>query len=90
MTHLIIKWEPGDVNVAGGFEDAGWDLLAIPVMVDNDVGRVGSIKVLIRAVIQEYVRSPHVDGRNSDVLVEERKQMTLTLTTSTHGDVSIF
>ena len=72
MTHLIIKWEPGYVNVAGGFEDARRDLLAIPVMVDNDVGRIGSIKILISAVIEEYVRSPHVDGRNSDVLVTEK------------------
>ena len=73
ITHLIIKWEPGDVNLAGRFEDPGRDLFAFSVMINDNVGGEGGIKVLISAVIQENVRSPHGEGRNSDVLVEENK-----------------
>ena len=41
------------------------------VVVDNNVGREGGIKVLISAVVQENVGSPHGDRRNSDVLERE-------------------
>ena len=27
--HLVVKWEPGDVNFAGGFENARWDVEAV-------------------------------------------------------------
>ena len=71
-TNLIIKWKPGDVNLAGRFEDPGRDLFAFSVVINNNVNGEGGIKILIRAVIQENVWSPHGDGRNSDVLVEEK------------------
>ena len=49
ITVLIIKWEPGDVYLAGGLEDAGRDVGAAARVRHHHVGRVGPVKLLVSA-----------------------------------------
>ena len=46
---LIVEGEPGDVDGAGGHEDAGRDVGAGPFARHHHVGRVGRVKRLASA-----------------------------------------
>ena len=48
---LVVEGEPGDVNLAGGHEDAGRDVGAQPLVRHHHISRVGPIKGLTRAGI---------------------------------------
>ena len=65
---LVVEGEPGDVDLAGGLEDAWRDLLAVAGAVHDNVGGEGGVKVLVSAVVEKNVWLPHRDGRNSQVL----------------------
>ena len=45
---LVVKGEPGDVDLAGGLEDPGRDLGAGPVAPDHHVGGVGTVECFAR------------------------------------------
>jgi hypothetical protein len=44
---LVVEGEPGDVDLAGGLEDAGRDVGAAPLARQHHVRRVGPVKSLI-------------------------------------------
>ena len=50
---LVVEGEPGDVNLAGGHEDAGRDVGAQPLVRHHHICRVGSVKGLTRTEIME-------------------------------------
>ena len=50
---LVVEGEPGDVNLAGGHEDAGGDVGAQPLVRHHHISRVGSVKGLTRTEIME-------------------------------------
>ena len=49
ITVLIIKWEPGDVYLAGGLEDAWRDVGAAPSVSHHHIGGEGPVKLLVSA-----------------------------------------
>ena len=49
LTVLVVEGEPGDVDGAGGEEDAGGDVRAEPVRGDHHICWVGSVKSLAGA-----------------------------------------
>ena len=65
---LVIEGEPGDVDPAGGLEDAGRDLLALARVPHHDVRREGRVEVLVGGVVEQNVGLPHLDGRDADIL----------------------
>ena len=46
---LVVEGEPGDVDLAGGHEDAGRDVCAQALVSYHNICRVGSVKGLTRA-----------------------------------------
>ena len=44
LTVLVIEGEPGDVDLAGGHEDAGWDVGALALVCHHHVGGVRPVK----------------------------------------------
>ena len=52
---LVIKWEPGDVNLTGRLEDAWWDVGTDTLASHHHVGRIGPIKGLTGAAIRSVV-----------------------------------
>ena len=44
LTVLVIEGEPRDVDLAGGHEDAGWDVGALALVCHHHVGRVRPVK----------------------------------------------
>ena len=48
---LVVEGEPGDVDLAGGHEDAGRDVGAQPLVGNHHISRVGPIKGFTRAGI---------------------------------------
>jgi hypothetical protein len=46
---LVVEGEPGDVDLAGGLEDAGRDVGAAPLARQHHVRRVRPVKSLIGA-----------------------------------------
>ena len=52
---LVIKWEPGDVYLTGGLEDAWWDVGTDTLASHHHVGRIGPIKGLTGAAIRSVV-----------------------------------
>ena len=48
---LVVEGEPGDVDLAGGHEDAGRDVRAQALVGHHHISRVGPIKGLTRAGI---------------------------------------
>ena len=46
---LIVEGEPGDVDLAGGLEEAGGDVEAVAVAAHNNIRLVSPIKLLVRA-----------------------------------------
>ena len=48
---LVVEGEPGDVDLAGGHEDAGGDVGAQPLVRHHHISRVGPIKGFTRAGI---------------------------------------
>ena len=46
---LVVEGEPGDVDLAGGHEDAGRDVRAQALESYHNICRVGSVKGLTRA-----------------------------------------
>ena len=53
LTVLVVEGEPGDVDLAGGHEDAGGDVGAQPLVRHHHISRVGSVKGLTRTEIME-------------------------------------
>ena len=49
LTVLVVEGEPGDVDLAGGHEDAGRDVRAQALVSYHNICRVGSVKGLTRA-----------------------------------------
>ncbi len=45
---LVVKREPGYVDLAGGLEDAGWDVGAAPLASQHHVRRVRAVERLFR------------------------------------------
>ncbi len=45
---LVVEGEPGDVDLAGGLEDAGWDVGAAPLARQHHVRRVRAVEGLVR------------------------------------------
>ena len=50
---LVVEGEPGDVDLAGGHEDAGRDVCAQALVSYHNICRVGSVKGLTRTEIME-------------------------------------
>ena len=45
--HLVVEWEPGDVDLAGGLEDARWDVGAHALACNNHIRVIRSIESLV-------------------------------------------
>ena len=56
---LVVEGEPGDVDLAGGHEDAGRDVGAQPLVRHHHISRVGSVKGLTRTEIMESCLRRH-------------------------------
>ena len=56
---LVVEGEPGDVNLAGGFEDAGRDVSALAGVGHHDVGGVSSVEGLVSTEHQNVGLTPH-------------------------------
>ena len=66
--YLIVEGEPGDVDGAGGLEDAGGDVGAEARAAHHHVRLVRRVKRLAGRVVHQDVRRPDRRGRHSDVL----------------------
>ena len=53
LTVLVVEGEPGDVDLAGGHEDAGRDVRAQALVCHHHICRVGSIEGLTCAGIMD-------------------------------------
>lgn len=53
LAPLIVEGKPGDVDFAGGLEDARRHVQTRSVVPDDHVGRVGSVEALVGAEIQK-------------------------------------
>ena len=53
---LVVEGEPGDVDLAGGLEDAGRDVGAAPLARQHHVCRVGPVKSLIGAERDDIIQ----------------------------------
>ena len=49
---LSVEGEPGDVDIAGGLEDARRDLRHAASVLHHQVGREGCVELLVNAVVQ--------------------------------------
>ena len=47
---LVVEGEPGDVDLAGGLEDARGNVRAATVAGDNHIGGVSPVKALVGAM----------------------------------------
>lgn len=47
LAALVVEREPGDVDLAGGLEDAGRHVQAGAIVPDDHVGRVGTVEALV-------------------------------------------
>ena len=52
LAALVVEGEPGDVDLAGGLEHAGWDVFTETRARHHHVGREGRVKALAGAVTQ--------------------------------------
>ena len=51
---LVVEGEPGDVDLAGGLEEAGGDVEAASIVAHNHICLVSPIKLLVRAGCKYY------------------------------------
>ena len=54
--------------LAGGLENAGWDVVTDSLGGDDHVGLVGHVEVLGGRVVEQEVRGPDHAGLHADVL----------------------
>ena len=59
---LVVEGEPGDVDLAGGLEEAGGDVEAAAIVAHNHICLVSPIKLLVRAGCKYYTFSNSVIG----------------------------
>jgi hypothetical protein len=52
---LVVEGEPGDVDLAGGLEDAGWYVGAATLTRQHHVCRVRAVKCFVRTVKEKFV-----------------------------------
>ena len=53
---LVVEGEPGDVDLAGGHEDAGRDVGAAAAVRHHHVGRVRPVKLLVSAKHCNFIK----------------------------------
>ena len=68
VLYLIVEGEPGDVDGAGGLEDAGRDVGAEARAAHHHVRLVRRVERLAGRVVHQDVRRPDRRGRHADVL----------------------
>lgn len=49
LAALVVEGKPGDVDLAGAFEDTGWHIQAGAVVPHHHVGWVGAVEAFVRA-----------------------------------------
>ena len=62
---LVVEREPGDVDLAGGLEEAGGDVEAVAVAAHNNIRLVSPIKLLVSAVQIVQIRLLRFKGEQN-------------------------
>lgn len=57
LAALVVEWKPGDVYLAGAFEDTGRHIQTRSVVPDYHVGGVRAVEALVRTGINVSSRS---------------------------------